>query len=195
MIDYRKPTPETDRFMTLIDGDEINLEQVRARLHDMEIQRDYERARSEMWKRLAIDAGVVLNAHAIGQATQKVIDQTLMRELSLNQNSNYISRNVCLPHVVCLCGSTRFRTEITEANRRATMEGSVVLAPGVFGHSGDPMTDDDKRRLDRLHLDKINMADEIRVVNPGGYIGESTRREIDYAMRIGKPIAYTHPNG
>lgn len=195
MIDYSKPTPETDRFMTLIDGDEINLEQVRAVLHDMEIQRDYERDRAEMWKRLAIDAGMVLNAHAIGPATQKVIDQTMKRELMSSQTSNYMPHVVRLPHVVCLCGSTRFRAEIEAANRLATMEGHVVLAPGVFGHSGDPMTDDDKRRLDELHLIKIDMSNEVRVVNPGGYIGESTRREINYATRIGKPISYTHPNG
>ena len=94
--------------------------------------------------------------------------------------------------VVCLCGSTRFRAEIAEANRAATMAGKIVLAPGVFGHSGDPLTDEDKARLDRLHFEKIDMADEILVVNPGGYIGESTRREIEYATRNGKPVAYTH---
>jgi hypothetical protein len=72
------------------------------------------------------------------------------------------------------------------------MAGKIVLAPGVFGHAGDPMTDEDKLRLDRLHLAKIDMADEVLVVNPGGYIGESTRREIEYAARTGKPVAYTH---
>ena len=96
------------------------------------------------------------------------------------------------PLVVCLCGSTRFRAEIAEANRAATMAGKIVLAPGVFGHSGDPLTDDDKARLDRLHFQKIDMADEVLVVNPGGYIGESTRREIEYATRTGKSVVYTH---
>jgi hypothetical protein len=93
---------------------------------------------------------------------------------------------------VCLCGSTRFRDEFTEANRLNTMEGNIVLAPGVFGHSGDPLTDADKRRLDDLHLRKIDMADCVQVVNPGGYIGESTRKEIAYAKAHGKPVAYTH---
>lgn len=97
--------------------------------------------------------------------------------------------------VVCLCGSTRFRAEIAEANRRETMAGKIVLAPGVFGHSGDPLTDEDKARLDRLHFEKIDMADEVLVVNPEGYIGESTRREIEHATRTGKPVAYTHNNG
>ena len=93
--------------------------------------------------------------------------------------------------VVCLCGSTRFRGEFTEANRRETMAGRIVVAPGVFAHSGDQLTEEDKRRLDELHLRKIDMADSVLVVNPGGYIGDSTRREIDYANRTGKPVAYT----
>ena len=96
------------------------------------------------------------------------------------------------PRVVCLCGSTRFRDEFTEANRRETMAGNIVLAPGVFAHSGDPLTDEDKRRLDELHLRKIDHADSVLVINPNGYIGDSTRREIEYARSKGKPVSFTH---
>lgn len=94
------------------------------------------------------------------------------------------------PVVVTICGSTRFRAEMTEANRVMTLKGCVVLAPGVFGHDGDEMTDAQKLALDELHFRKIDMADEILVVNPGGYIGESTRREIAYAQRTGKTVKY-----
>ena len=94
--------------------------------------------------------------------------------------------------VVCLCGSTRFRDEFSEANRRETMAGRIVVAPGVFAHSGDPLTADQKERLDKLHFRKIDMADRVLVVNPGGYIGESTRREIAYAETLGKMVLYTH---
>ena len=90
--------------------------------------------------------------------------------------------------VVCLCGSTRFRAEIVEANRLLTLEGHIVLAPGVFGHDGDPITDDEKAKLDALHLRKIDMAEQVIVIAPGGYIGESTRREIAYAESTGKPV-------
>lgn len=93
--------------------------------------------------------------------------------------------------VVCLCGSTRFRDQFTEINRRETMKGNIVLAPGVFAHSGDQLTEEDKTRLDELHLRKIDMAGKVVVINPEGYIGESTRREIAYAEKIGKPIEYT----
>lgn len=92
------------------------------------------------------------------------------------------------PEVVCICGSTRFRTEMVEANRRLTMAGSVVVAPGVFGHDGDPLTDEDKARLDVLHFRKIDMADRVVVVAPGEYIGESTSRAIAYARETGKPV-------
>lgn len=85
------------------------------------------------------------------------------------------------PRTVTICGSTRFRTAMTAVNYRLTLAGAIVLAPGVFGHDGDPLTDDDKTTLDTLHLRKIDQSDEIVVVNVGGYVGESTRAEIAYA--------------
>lgn len=94
--------------------------------------------------------------------------------------------------IICVCGSTRFRAEMTEANRSLTMQGYIVLAPGVFGHDGDPLTESEKASLDRLHFEKIDLADRVYVVNPGNYIGESTRREIDYARSLNKTISYSH---
>lgn len=95
------------------------------------------------------------------------------------------------PPVLCLCGSTRFREQFTEANRRFTMAGWIVVAPGVFQHDGDPLTDEQKVALDELHFRKIDMADQVLVINPGNYIGESTAREIEYARSIGKPVSQT----
>jgi len=92
--------------------------------------------------------------------------------------------------VVVICGSTRFREAITTVNRELTLAGHIVLAPGVFAHTGDRITGWQKRRLDALHLAKIDRADWVYVVNPGGYIGESTRREIAYAEAAGKPVRY-----
>ncbi|MEU8199389.1 hypothetical protein AB0C10_36955 [Microbispora amethystogenes] len=94
------------------------------------------------------------------------------------------------PPIVALCGSTRFRDEFAAVNRDLTLQGVIVVAPGVFAHSGDPMTDDDKTLLDDLHKRKIDLADEVFVVNPGGYVGESTRSEIAYAEERGKPVRY-----
>lgn len=97
------------------------------------------------------------------------------------------------PTIVCICGSTRFRAEMTAANRTETLAGRVVVAPGVFGHDGDEMTEADKVRLDGLHRDKIRLANEVLIVAPGGYIGESTRAEIEFAKRLGKPIRWYEP--
>ncbi len=79
-----------------------------------------------------------------------------------------------------------------EAQKRLTLEGNIVISVGLFGHSGDDevWTEGTKEMLDRMHLRKIDMADEIYVINVGGYIGESTRREIEYAKRNGRVVRY-----
>ena len=94
--------------------------------------------------------------------------------------------------VITLCGSTRFKNEFLEAQKRLTLEGNVIITVGLFGHSGDDVvwTEGVKDMLDRQHLAKIDLADEIFVINVGGYIGDSTRREIAYAEFKGKTISY-----
>ncbi len=79
--------------------------------------------------------------------------------------------------VVTLCGSTRFKNEFMEAQKRLTLEGCIVISVGLFGHSGDSevWTEGTKEMLDDMHKRKIDMADEIFVINVGGYIGSSTR--------------------
>ena len=94
--------------------------------------------------------------------------------------------------VVTLCGSTRFKEQFMEVQKRLTLEGCIVISVGLFGHSGDeevwkPGT---KEMLDDMHKRKINMADEIFVINVDGYIGESTRSEIAYAEKTGKKVRY-----
>ena len=100
------------------------------------------------------------------------------------------------PPVAVLCGSTRFRADIEAANHELTLQGYIVLAPGVFVHSlpeGVELDDEDKAALDRLHLRKIDMADVVMVINPGGYIGHSTTTEIAYAHSLAKPVLFSEP--
>lgn len=97
------------------------------------------------------------------------------------------------PRIITLCGSTRFREKFNDINRQLTFIGVIVLAPGVFGGAGDELTEAEKVALDELHLRKIDLSDEICVINVGGYIGESTRREIEYAERIGVTVDYLEP--
>lgn len=101
------------------------------------------------------------------------------------------------PVIVCLCGSTRFYDAFQQANYEETMSGRIVLSVGFFPHSqaqthGEHIgcTPEQKEQLDQLHLRKIDIADEILVLNVGGYIGESTQREIAYARKRDKVIRW-----
>lgn len=75
-------------------------------------------------------------------------------------------------------------------NRDLTFAGVIVVAPG---EADGVITDEQKSLLDELHLRKIDLADRVLVVNPGGYVGESTSREIAYAHAAGKPVSFTDP--
>ena len=97
--------------------------------------------------------------------------------------------------VITLCGSTKFKEQFLEVQKRLTLEGNSVISVGLFGHSGDDevWTEGTKVMLDDMHKRKIDMADEIFVVNKNGYIGSSTRSEIEYAISTNKPVKYMEP--
>ena len=96
-----------------------------------------------------------------------------------------------MPHIVCLCGSTKFKDAFIEDSRSETLKGYIVLSVGLFGHhEGLDMNGETKKMLDELHKRKIDLADEILVLNVGGYIGESTGNEIEYAKKNNKIIRY-----
>lgn len=101
--------------------------------------------------------------------------------------------------VITLCGSTRFKDEFMEAQKRLTLEGNIVISVDLFGHAGDTEVWENmdegtltktKEMLDDMHKRKIDMADEIYVINVGGYIGSSTKSEIEYAKKTGKAVKY-----
>lgn len=94
--------------------------------------------------------------------------------------------------VITLCGSTRFKDTFLDVQKKLTLEGNIVISVGLFGHAGDDevWTPGTKEMLDDMHKRKIDMADEIFVIDPGRYIGESTRSEITYAMQTGKAVRY-----
>ena len=95
------------------------------------------------------------------------------------------------PKIICLCGSTRFKEDYIHWNREFTLDGYVVLSVGFFGHADEEdISATTKAELDQLHLHKIDLADEVGIINPGGYVGESTEAEIDYALSRGKPVSY-----
>ncbi len=98
------------------------------------------------------------------------------------------------PKIVCLCGSTRFMDTFFEAGWNETLAGHIVLSVGVVttsaDHAGEALGVETVQMLDELHWRKIDLADEVLVLNVGGYIGFSTRRELEYALSLGKSVRY-----
>lgn len=94
--------------------------------------------------------------------------------------------------VITLCGSTKFKDEFMYVQKELTLQGYIVISVGLFGHSGDNEVwqEGTKEMLDDMHRRKIDMADGIFVINKDGYIGESTQREIYYALSLGKEVRY-----
>ena len=101
--------------------------------------------------------------------------------------------------VVTLCGSTRFKDEFMKVQKELTLKGYIVISVGLFGHAGDSEVWENmdegtltktKEMLDDMHKRKIDMADEVFVINKNGYIGSSTLSEIVYAKKTGKIIKY-----
>lgn len=98
--------------------------------------------------------------------------------------------------IITLCGSTKFKDEFIAEQKRLTLEGNIVISVGLFGHSGDDEVwhASTKPMLDDMHKRKIDLSDEIFVINVGDYIGSSTRSEIDYAIKTNKPVKYMEPD-
>lgn len=102
------------------------------------------------------------------------------------------------PIIVCLCGSTRFSEAFQQANVRETLAGRIVLTIGcdmrsdeeLFAQRSAEELAEIKAQLDELHLRKIDLADEVLILNVGGYIGKSTQRELHYALTNGKRIRF-----
>ena len=101
--------------------------------------------------------------------------------------------------IVTLCGSTKFKKEFLEIQKKLTLLGYIVISVGLFGHSGDNEVWENmdegaltktKSMLDDMYKRKIDLSDMIYVINVGGYTLESTRSEIEYAISTGKEVHY-----
>lgn len=142
------------------------------------------------------DVGAILGRH--GVPARDIVSVTATE--SGSYRAFYLTRTGQRPRVVCLCGSTRFYEQFQRANYEETMAGRIVLSVGFYPHASEQahgesigITAEQKAALDELHKRKIDLADEILVVNVGGYVGASTRSEIEYARVKGKPIRWLEP--
>lgn len=94
-------------------------------------------------------------------------------------------------NIITLCGSIKFKNEFIKVQERLTLEGNIVFTPNFFNSiKKEEINEKTKKMLDEMHRQKINISDEIYVINLGGYIGESTKSEIEYAKAKGKKISY-----
>lgn len=139
----------------------------------------------KLWEDLCVDNGLLIDDIAELDAPED--DNPVSVRLYRARSRASVSSR---PEIVCICGSTRFVDEMRAANRDLTFAGVIVVAPG---EADELITNEQKTALNALHLRKIDLADRVLVVNPGGYIGESTSREIAYAHATGKPISFTDP--
>lgn len=93
--------------------------------------------------------------------------------------------------VITLCGSTRFKNEFYECATELTRSGWLVLMPHIFSKADGEVIDDDRIKLLKdMHTGRMLKSDAIFVVNPGGYIGEHTKYEIDFARIMGLVVYY-----
>jgi hypothetical protein len=122
--------------------------------------------------------------------------------MKIPDNLKIAKRPIFPPTIVCLCGSTRFSEAFQQANYEETLKGKIVLSIGVHSKSDEDLGltqcsdwQQIKYMLDGLHRQKIDLADEVLILNVGGYIGESTQNELDYARRQGKIIRFLEAHG
>lgn len=107
------------------------------------------------------------------------------------------------PTIVCLCGSTRFGEHFRTAQFQETLDGKIVLTIGcnmksdddLFSNVAEPLKIQIKKQLDELHLRKIDLADQVLILNVNSYIGESTKKELEYAIEHEKVIRFLEPVG
>lgn len=124
--------------------------------------------------------------NSLAESELEVCDSQIHSASHDRLNNNY--------KIITLCGSTKFKDEFMRIEKDLTLKGNIVISVGCFGHAGDVFTPEQKIMLDDMHKRKIDMADEIYVIDVDGYIGENTKSEIEYAKEHGKKVNYlVHP--
>lgn len=130
-------------------------------------------------------------------AAKRFAGQCLGFERKIRHASRWLKAPDEFPTIVCLCGSTRFADKFFEIGWELTLEDKIVLSIGVVKHAehhgAEVLGQDVADRLDELHLRKIDLADEVWILNVGGYIGSSTAKEIRYAHQTRKPLRFLEP--
>lgn len=151
--------------------------------------------REELRKAIEVRVGSKYPGETLEQWRRRIAGGILE---AVTDRCKVIGKN--FPKIVCLCGSTRFIETFNEWRKKLTLEGKIVLSIELAlpqSEREDPQHHDlrVKQELDEPHLRKIDLADEVMILNVGGYIGDSTRRELDYAKSKGKAIRFLEATG
>lgn len=91
--------------------------------------------------------------------------------------------------IITICGSFKYIDEMKKISEKLCLEGNCVLSP-MYPISNKKYSDEDKIILGKMHLERIKISDAILVVDINSYIGDATKKEIEFAKRLGKEIIY-----
>ena len=97
--------------------------------------------------------------------------------------------------IITICGSMKFQEQMIEVAKRLELEEQYIVIQCVYYDKNRILTSQEMNVLSELHYRKIEISDAIYVVNAGGYIGESTRKEIEYAHSLNKEVLFLEPIG
>ena len=95
--------------------------------------------------------------------------------------------------VITICGSMRFSKEMMKISEELELKKGYAVIQCVYNVDGLKYEGFDAKLLDKIHRKKIEISDAIYVVNVNGYIGNSTRNEIEYAKSLGREILSLEP--
>ena len=139
--------------------------------------------------RFIIDIATLIVIYFLGFATGCLYDWWKYN------HHKYIDNNDKPFKVITLCGSTKFKDKFLEVQKALTITGHIVITPGEYSKAeGEELPEETLKMFKELHKQKIDMADAIFVINYNGYIGESTKEEIEYAKSQNKIIMYLEEN-
>lgn len=120
----------------------------------------------------------------------KLMAEILGVDILEKVSNETVGRRENPPEIITLCGSRKYVGVMQATANRMAMDGNITLLPAIFDMDEFTLTDKDHAVLDQLHRDKIDISDMVYIVNPEGYIGDDTRKEIEYATSKGIPIEY-----
>ncbi len=95
--------------------------------------------------------------------------------------------------IVTICGSMKFRNEMMMIAEKLELKQRYIVIQCIYGDSSREYNESEMEILSKLHFEKIKISDAIYVVNVNGYIGEATKKEIEFAKSLNKEILYLEP--